>query len=113
VKRLVTIDRTRDLAKERGISLTFICKQMGLNNVYFIDREKAGREIPDQKLEIIADVLFTTAAYLRGETDEKERPATEHGDGCSVVPGYEKLNSSNRAAIDQLVELLLKAQSGQ
>jgi len=108
---LVTIDRTRDLAKERGISLTFICKQLGLNNVYFIDREKAGKEIPDQKLDIIADVLFTTTAYLKGNSDEKERPATGEGDGCSILPGYEKLSRSNRAAINQLIEHLLKSQS--
>lgn len=110
---MVTIDRTRSLAKERGISLTFICKRLSLNNVYFIDREKAGKEIPDKKLEVIADVLFTTVAYLRGETDEKERPVTGQSDGHSAIPGYKKLSSANRAAIDQLIENLLKSQSAQ
>jgi transcriptional regulator with XRE-family HTH domain len=110
---LVTIDRVRSLAKERGISLTFICKRLGLNNVYFIDREKAGKEIPDQKLAVIADVLFTTTAYLKGETEEKERPVTAQGGGPSVIPGYEKLSRANQAAIDQLIENLLKSQSGQ
>ena len=110
---MVTIDRTRELAKERGISLTFICKRLGLNNVYFIDREKAGKEIPDEKLAVIADVLFTTVSYLKGETDEKERPATAQGDGYSAIPGYEKLNRANRAAIDQLIEHLVNSQSGQ
>ncbi len=110
---MVTIDRTRDLAKERGISLTFICKRLGLNNVYFIDREKAGKEIPEQKLAVIAEVLFTTVAYLKGETDEKEIPATGMGGGQSVIPGYDKLNSANRAAIDQLVENLVRSQSEQ
>ncbi|NCB51943.1 MAG: hypothetical protein EOM54_08705 [Clostridia bacterium] len=109
---MVTIDRTRDLAKERGISLSFICKRLGLNNVYFIDREKASKEIPDQKLAVIADVLFTTVSYLKGETEEKERPATEQGGGLSAIPGYEKLSSANRAAIDQLIENLLVSQSG-
>ncbi|MPM30858.1 hypothetical protein SDC9_77409 [bioreactor metagenome] len=108
---MVTIDRTRDLARERGISLTFICKRLGLNNVYFIDREKAGKEIPDQKLAVIADVLFTTVDYLKGTTDRKERPAAPSGDGPGTIPGYEKLNHANRAAIDQLIENLLKSQS--
>ena len=110
---MVTIDRTRQLARQRGISLSFICKHLGLNNVYFIDREKAGKEIPDQKLEIIADVLFTTVAYLKGETDETERPVTGQGDGPCVIPGYDKLNQANRAAIDQLIENLLVSQYGQ
>lgn len=110
---MVTIDRTRELAKERGISLTFICKQLGLNNVYFIDREKAGREIPDSKLAVIAEVLFTTPEYLRGETEEKERPAAQAGGGSEIIPGYEKLNPENRTVIDHLIEHLLKSQSGQ
>lgn len=110
---MVTIDRTRELAKERGISLTFICKRLGLNNVYFIDREKAGKEIPDPKLQVIADVLFTTAAYLKGETDEKEIPATGLDGGYSRIPGYDQLNRANQAAIDLLIEHLLKSQSVQ
>ncbi len=109
---MVTIDRTRNLARERGISLTFICRQLGLNNVYFIDREKAGKEIPDSKLEVIAEVLFTTPEYLRGETEEKERPAAQAGGGSEIMPGYDMLSPENRSVIDHLIEHLLKSQSG-
>ena len=66
----MTVERVRSLAKERGISLTFICKKIGVASPYFIDLEKSNREIPDSKLEQIAEVLFTTPAYLRGETDD-------------------------------------------
>lgn len=71
----MTVEKVRSLAKERGISLSFICKKIGVAAPYFLDIEKSKREIPDDKLEQIAEVLFTTAEYLRGETDDPTREA--------------------------------------
>lgn len=65
------LKKIRELSKERGISLTFICKRLGVASVYFIDIEKQNRTIPDDKLKIIADTLFTTVEYLKGITDNK------------------------------------------
>lgn len=70
----MTVKIVRELAKQRGISLSFICKKIGVAAPYFIDLEKSGREIPDEKLSQIANVLFTTNEYLKGETDNPEIP---------------------------------------
>lgn len=61
--------RIRQLAKENGVSLSFICKKIGVAAPYFIDIEKSGRLIPEDKILQIANLLHTTPEYLNGETD--------------------------------------------
>jgi len=65
------IDRIKQLSKERGISLSFICEKMSVNKTYFIDVAKRNGTIPDDKLSIIANTLFTSVEYLKtGVEDE-------------------------------------------
>ena len=70
-------DRIRSLSKEKGLSLSFICRKLGVAPVYFIDIDKSGRDIPSDKLNEIADILDTTPEYLKGETDVKEKTPAE------------------------------------
>ncbi len=74
-------DRIRELAKRSDLPLAFLCRRIGVAKVYFNDIDKSGRDIPDNKLSVIADILNTTPEYLKGETDIKEKPATETGSG--------------------------------
>lgn len=68
----ITTKRIRDLAKEQGRSLKYLCDKIGVSSrTYFRDIEKQQREIPPKKLEIIAGALNTTVDYLLGNTDEK------------------------------------------
>lgn len=78
-------DRIRALAKEKGLSLSFICSKLGVAHVYFIDIDKSGRDIPDDKLAIIADLLNTTPEYLKGETDIKEKPSSSLGNPVGEI----------------------------
>ena len=71
------INRIREMSKQKGISLSFLCKQMNVNRVYFIDCEKTGRTIPDDKLSIIATTLNTSVEFLKGETEQKENPLAQ------------------------------------
>lgn len=97
-------DRIRSLSKEKGISLSFICRKLEVAPVYFIDIDKSNRDIPNNKLLIIADLLNTTPEYLKGETDIKEKPATETGSGLSeydtrVLAWFHSLPPEKRKAI--------------
>lgn len=67
VNIVVNIDKIKTLAKEQGLSLSFICTQLGVAKVYFNDIVKNNRDIPIEKLQIIADILNTTPEYLRDE----------------------------------------------
>lgn len=69
---MVNIDRIKELAKERGIKLVYLIDKLGLTSrTYFNDVEKNQRDIPDERLAIIARELGTTVEYLRDETDVK------------------------------------------
>lgn len=73
------IDQIESLAKEKGLSLSFISTQLGLRRTYLKDVKLGRSSIPADRLAQIADILGTTPEYLRGETDIKEKPA-ENGE---------------------------------
>ncbi len=72
---MVNIERIKSLAKEKGLSLSFICSKIGVARIYFNDIQKYNREIPVARLQVIADLLGTTVEYLNGKTNEKGKPA--------------------------------------
>lgn len=78
---MVNIDKIRDLAKEKGISVTFLCKSVGQGAYYLNDVKKRGGNIPSDRLIQIANILDTSVDYLTDKTDKKEKP-TEY-DGLS------------------------------
>lgn len=97
-------DRIRELAKQNDLPLAFLCRRIGVAKVYFNDIDKSGRDIPDDKLSAIANLLNTTPEYLKGETDQKEKPATETGSGLSdydsrVLAWFYSLPPEKRKAI--------------
>lgn len=68
------VDRIKALAKEKGITLAFICSRLGVRRQYFSDVQAGKSSISEERLKIVADILDTTPEYLRGETDKKEKP---------------------------------------
>ena len=74
---LCIVDTIKNLSKERGIKLKFICEKLGVKESYFGDVRQGKTRISEDRIAIIADILGTTSEYLRGETDVKERPVAE------------------------------------
>ena len=95
-------DRIRSLSKEKGISLSFICRKLGVAPVYFIDIDKSGRDIPSDKLNEIADILNTTPEYLKGETDVKEKPSIEDKPDYMLL--FESLPEKDQKEVIALME---------
>ena len=70
---MVELDKIDSLAKENGIKLSFICKQINRSESYF-RQVRAGRSIiSEDVLSQIANILNTTTEYLHGKTDVKEK----------------------------------------
>ena len=64
--------RIRDLAKQQGKSVTYICKLINRPKYYLNDVDKKpDRMISDEDLKTLAINLGTTADYLKGETDSE------------------------------------------
>ena len=84
----ITVQRIKQLAKQQGRSLTYLCKVIGLESrSYFNDIEKNNRVIPDDKLQIIADALETTTDYLIGNTDTPEPLRSPAPDTNDITSG--------------------------
>lgn len=78
------ISRIKTLAKEQGKSITYLCQCINRPKYYLNDIAKeTSRMISENDLKIIATELKTTVAYIKGETDIKEKPTTNEGDGLS------------------------------
>ena len=71
---MVEIDRIYSLAKEKGLSNSFLCKKMNRSTSYLNDARNGKHGISDSDMQILADALGTTVDYLRGKTDKKETP---------------------------------------
>ncbi|MBR5202665.1 MAG: helix-turn-helix transcriptional regulator [Clostridia bacterium] len=78
---MLELDRIDGLAKEKGIKLSFICKQINRSESYFRQIRAGRSNITEDVLCQIAEVLNTTPEYLHGKTDVKEKatPVSEGG----------------------------------
>lgn len=71
---MVNIDKIKSLAKEKGVSITFLCQAIGQGAYYFNDVKRRNGSIPDDRLDKIAEILGTTKEYLTDMSDQKEKP---------------------------------------
>lgn len=81
---MVNLNKIVALSKAKGIKTGFLCEQIGVNRSFFSDVRQSKCTISDDRLAIIADILGTTTAYLRDETDDpapiKKAPLSPEGD---------------------------------
>jgi transcriptional regulator with XRE-family HTH domain len=72
---MVNIDKIKGLAREQGKSIAYICSLLGKGRGFLNEVKYGKNSIEESELKIIADDLNTTPAYLKDETDEKNKPA--------------------------------------
>ena len=78
-------DRMNELAKQKGVKKAHLCRLLGRSLYYLRDAEKAGTDINGIECSVIAEALWTTTAYLRGETDDPELPKSQDYDLASYI----------------------------
>lgn len=103
-KALIRFDRLESLIKETGKKKKFLCAKVGRGEYYINDAKTKGVNIPIEYIEAWAEELGTTADYLTGQSDIKEKPPAEAGD----------LDAESSALVDkldydQLIELIFRA----
>ena len=79
VRSLFNYERFEALRKSRGITKRFIAQSLGRSPTLCQDWKLRKSQPNDEQLAMVARILGTTPAYLRGETDEVS-PVPE-GDG--------------------------------
>ncbi len=116
------ISKIKELCKERGISVSFICEKVGQGAYYLNDVKRRGGDIPDDRLSVIAETLGTTPEYLRDETDDpspkQKKPAAISDElwellqqdpfGIEFLQGYYQLDHEQRIQIKAFWRNVLK-----
>lgn len=74
---MYTIDRIFETAKEKGISISFICNKLGKGRGYLHDVRKGKSSLTPEFVRIIADVLGVSVDYLLGKEQKKEAVQTD------------------------------------
>lgn len=69
---MCVLDIITNYANKKGVSQTFICDKLGKKRNYLNNLRSQNKAPSEEQLIIIADVLGTTTAYLKGETDDPE-----------------------------------------
>ncbi len=71
---MLNINKVRGLAKQKGLSLSFVLGKINEQPSYLFNLAKGKRKVTEHKIKILADALGTTYAYLTDETDDPSSP---------------------------------------
>ena len=71
---MVNVDKIKALAKDKGISVTYLCQQFGMGRGYLNDVAKAGGKMPEDRIRKIVESLETSYEYLTDQTDDPAPP---------------------------------------
>ena len=69
------IQTIKKISKEKGISLAFVCRQIGRSHGYLAEIANRDGDVPEKMLGPIANALGVTVEELTGE-EQKEKPST-------------------------------------
>lgn len=69
------VERAKKIATEKGINVSFVCREVGKSRGYISQMLVSGRDFPDEMLKPVANALGVTVEELTGE-EQKEKPGT-------------------------------------
>lgn len=68
------VERAKRIATDKGINVSFVCREIGKSRGYISQMLVSGRDFPDEMLEPVANALGVTVSELTGE-EQKEKPS--------------------------------------
>lgn len=108
---LLNLNKVVALAKEKGLSNTFLAKKLGRSSAsLFVDWRK-GKSKPSQNdIAMLAKILNTSIEYLTDQTENKNNPTGISDEvDVQIVQLLERLNDQNKkialAQLDALITL--------
>ena len=72
---MLNINKVRTLAKQKGLSLSFLSGKINEESGYLLRVSQGKRRINEHKIKLIADLLGTSYAYLTDETNDPSSPS--------------------------------------
>lgn len=77
------VERAKKIATEKGINVSFVCREIGKSRGYISQMLASGRDFPDEMLVPVANALGVPVEELTGE-EQKEKPAPGEGSGLDA-----------------------------
>ena len=77
---MVNINKIKELAKSKGISITYICEQFGTSRGYLNDVARGKNSMSEERIRKVAEILGTTYEYLTDQTDDPLPPPAQLAD---------------------------------
>lgn len=99
---MLAIDKILYLSEKKGVTQSFICKQIGVDRSWLRTVKKQNSTISPERLTQIADILGTTVEYLNGETDDPAVP--ENKKSPSNMDGLTEFQSTILRLLDCVPE---------
>lgn len=109
---MVNVTKIRQLAKEKGISIPYLCELCGRSRGWFRDVAGNNSDIPEDKLQIIADALGTTTDYLRDKSEQKNKAPDLQGltpEQLKLFHLYAALDERQKEVISELLDSMLRS----
>lgn len=106
------INRIREVRKSHNMTMKQLGVLIGAAESTVSQYETGKRQPDHETLLKISDALNVTVGYLIGAEEHKKSPVAGSGNEAMEKAGYYKLNDANRSLIDQMIEQLIKSQSG-
>ena len=110
------IQTVKKISKEKGISLAFVCRQIGRSHGYLAEIANRDGDVPEKMLGPIANALGVTVEELTGE-EQKEKPTPSEESELNVhakaiLYKYEQLDPAQRIMFEKMLDAALEAAKG-
>ena len=69
---MVNVAKIKELAKSKGISVTYICEQFGTGRGYLNDVARGKNSMSEERVYKVAQILGTSFEYLMDITDDPD-----------------------------------------
>ncbi len=79
------VERAKKIAADKGINISFVCREIGKSRGYISQMLTTDRDFPDELLLPVANALGVTVEELTGESEKKEKPNALDGVGLGVL----------------------------
>lgn len=108
------VERAKKIATEKGINISFVCREIGKSRGYISQMLVSGRDFPDEMLAPVANALGITFEELTGG-EQKEKPSTpedaEHdAHGQAILDKYNMLDPATQAMFESMLDAAIAAQ---
>lgn len=109
------VERAKKIATEKGINVSFVCREIGKSRGYISQMIVSGRDFPDEMLVPVANALGVTVEELKGqEPAKKEKPAPGEGSGLdakakATLDKMKKLSPEQQAAFLDMLNTTIDA----